>query len=272
MDTRLNKTIEQLEASKALLNTNTIRNSENLEWLTEAVDGMDNQVANLPQVGDIKKGVAAYDNSTEESAKKGMRRIINAVKSLKNTLSAMIDMAARMDDSPSNSVHVKFKSDLTLKTVGERLTRLEELFAPLLTHADVGGQMKVASAHEGSVILVLDLQSERASEMMGSTIASAMYMRDETSAAKKQVDEITQLKLKSETVEDIQLAMGARLEKELDKQTKKIYAKYHRKSKDTEQLPKIKTAINALSKELSRIQDIAPSARASEKVRACYPS
>jgi hypothetical protein len=272
MDTRLNKTIEQLEASKALLNTNTIRNSESLEWLAEAVEGMDNQVAALPQVDDVKRGISAYDNSSEETAKTGMRRIINAVKSLKSTLTAMIDMAARMDDSPSNAVHVKFKSDLTLKTVGDRLSRLEELFAPLLTHADVGGQMKVASAHEGSVILVLDLKSERASEMMGSTITSAMHMRDETAAAKTQVDEITQLKLKPDTVTDIQLAMDSKLENELDKQTKKIYLKYHRKSKDAEQLPKIKTAIRALSKELNRIQDIAPSGRASDKVRACFPT
>lgn len=272
MDTRLNKTIEQLEASKALLNTNTIRNSESLEWLTEAVEGMDNQVATLPQVDDVKRGIDAYDNTSEESAKLGMRRIINAVKSLKSTLSAMIDMATRMDDSPSNAVHVKFKSDLTLKTVGDRLSRLEELFAPLLTHSDVGGQMKVASAHEGSVILVLDLKTERASEMMGSTISSATYMRDEIAAAKDQVDEITQLKLKQETVDDIKQAMDVKLENELDRQSKKIYAKYHRKSKDLDQLPKIKTAIKALSKELNRIQDIAPSGRASDKVRACYPT
>lgn len=271
MDTRLNKTIAQLEAHKAVLNTNTIRQSDDLTWLTEAVDDMNNQVATLPQAEEIRRSVASFDHSDEELRKKGMRRIINAVKSLKNTLSAMIDMAARLDDSTAHSVKIKFKSDLTLKTVWQRLARIEELVSPLISHEDIGGDLKVTSAAEGSVVLVLDLQTARASELLGSTISSAMQIRDAKASSKIQFDEITQLKLQKETIADLENAMAQRHEATLDNEAKAIWKKYHRKSKDKDQLSKIRTAVENMAKELSKIQDIEPSARAPEKVKTCYP-
>jgi len=245
----------------------------NLAAFKNAVAGLEPVPPLQPVIAELKQSaiysttqdsvVLPSSGAAENLAQSGNALLFGSV-TLKRALEAMLP-------TPNpNTVFVTMPADHSLRAITEVMQRLVSALEPLVLEKEIDGRLEIVNWEIGSLIFHLCLGSIPAVYALGRLLKSAAAAYHQMQMGRLVGQQVQQLKIKNETLQDVQSAQAILLKDLIDREAlaadKELF-----KEDNGERLARVRFAIKTLAELLDQGTRIAPALEMPKEQKSSFP-
>jgi hypothetical protein len=250
---------------------NTVKN---LTAFKKAIAGLETVLPLQPVIAELKQSplysttqdtLGLTNSNLADDLAQSANGVLFGSMTLKRALEAMLP-----EPNP-NTVFVTMPADHSLRAVTEVMEKLDTALGPLVLDGEINGQLEIISWEIGSLILHLCLGSIPAVYALGRLLKSAAAAYHQMQMGRLVGQQVQQLKIKNETLQDVQSAQATLLKDLIDREAlaadKEIF-----KEDNGERLGRVTFAIKTLAELLDQGARIAPTLEMPEEQKSSFPN
>lgn len=170
-----------------------------------------------------------------------------------------------------NTLYVRAPDTRDLTESGKFLVELDVLLKQLILQPEIGGTVEIDSCEPGSIWYHICLGSTVAVALVGSLAWAAAVVYKKIQEGRIIAEHVKSLKIKNESLEDLQKGQSDLIELLVDTEARNIIAEYLPQA-NPENPMRVSRAIKEFAKMIERGAQIHPSLSAPENVRNLFPN
>jgi len=173
-------------------------------------------------------------------------------------------------DIDETLVAIKIPHPADLSELAKYITSIDKIFTPLLIHKKIDGQVKFKSFDKGSDWIEFITGNSTAVALVASISWAAAVIYKKTREAKIFNEYANALKVKTDSLKDMESGISKLIEEILEIETKAILKEFY-DPKDHEQITRIQLSIKLLSELINKGAEVHPALNQPEKVINLFP-
>lgn len=176
-------------------------------------------------------------------------------------------------DLSPNTIFLKISEPNDLESLKKNVDVFQKIFAPLILHADIDGQIIYEGVEPGSTWIKLNVNSIIAVSLIGSLFWSSVVIYKKFKETQIMDEILKSNKIENKKKETLLEANKILLDIMIDAEAMQLYNNYYnQENPDHEQIERIKHSIKLFSEEISKGAEVNPSLTAPENITNLFPN
>jgi hypothetical protein len=234
---------------------------EGLNFLHQELQG----IKNLDFFYNYTGNDISFDSQVHGQVTTALTRLKNRVKEFITIFKSIIN------DESEFELHIKLIEHNSLGDLGDELKILDKVINQLITHKKINGTYKFSSFDLGTTWVYIVFSSAPALLIIASAVWSACVIRKKWLEGNLLLENIRQMKIKTESLKDIQETNEKLLRDLTENEAKNILSENDLDDPEHEYKERVIYAIKTLSDLIDKGAEIHPAIMAPEEVKNLFP-